>query len=73
MLMNTRKEESGIILIGIFLLLTLLIFGFVVVNSISKSREAEQVRESAGDALDAAQDTVDTVNGAREKAKDIVD
>ena len=72
MLMNTRKDESGIILVALLFLLAILIFGFVVINSISKSREADQVRESAGDAINAAQDTVEAVNDVRQKAEDII-
>jgi ArsR family metal-binding transcriptional regulator len=48
------------------------IFGYVVINSISKSREAEQVRESASDVIDSAQDTVDAASDVKDKAEDII-
>ena len=68
MLMDIRKDESGIIIIALLFILAILIFGFVVFNSVTKSREAEQVKESAGDVIDSAQDTVDAANNARERA-----
>ncbi len=72
MLMNTRKDESGIIVIAVLFLLAILVFGFVVINSISKSREAEQVKDSAGEVIDTAKDTVDAANDLRDQAEDII-
>lgn len=72
MLMNIRKNESGIIFIALLFLVTILIFGYVVINSISKSREAERVRESAGSAIESAQDAADSVNDVRQKAENLV-
>ncbi len=70
--MNTRKDESGIILIALLFIIVVFVFGYVVINSISKSREAKQVQESASDVIDNAQDTVDAANDVRERAGDII-
>ena len=72
MLMNTRKDESGIIMIALLLLLAVLIFGYVVINSVSRSREAEQVKDSASDVIDAAKDTVENANEVRKSAEDLI-
>jgi len=71
--MNTRKEESGIILLALMFIVAIGILGYVVINSISRSREADRVRESATEAIDAAKDTVDTVNDVKGRAEDIID
>ena len=72
MLMKTRDEESGIILIGFLFMIVLVLLGYVVVNSISKSREADQVRESASDVIDAAQNAAETVNGVRNDTQNLL-
>lgn len=72
MLMNTRKQESGIILIALLFVVVIAIFGYVVINSISKSREADQIKDTTGDAIESANDAVDSVNDAADKANNLI-
>ena len=74
--MNSRKNEQGVIMLAFLFFIVLLLLGFVVVRSISKSSEAEQVRETTGDVIESAQDAADTFNDAqdtvREQAGDLI-
>lgn len=69
---NKQSDESGIILVVVLFAAALMIFGYVVINSISKSREAEQIKDSATDAVEAVNSSVDAVNDVRDKASELL-
>lgn len=45
--MEKNKSESGIILIGLLFLVVLIMLGYVVFNSVTKSREARQAEATS--------------------------
>ena len=72
MLMAKKSEQSGIIIVALLLIAALMIFGYVVINSVSKSREADQIKDTATDAIEAAKDSVDAVNKAKDQAEELI-
>lgn len=63
--MTKSRDESGIIIVILLFAVALMIFGYVIINSLSKSREAEQIKDSANGAAEV-------VNEAKTKAQDII-
>ena len=71
-LRDQKPEESGFIILLILFLITVAIFGVLAFNAITKSREAEVIRDSAGEVIDTAKQSVDAVNEAKEKAEQLI-
>lgn len=61
-MIHKRSDEDGIILIVLLFIVVLVAFGYVVFNSITKSKEAEQVRDAASDTVEAAEEAVNQIN-----------
>lgn len=49
------SEESGVIIVILVFILALMVFGYVAINNISKSREANQIKDSATDVVEDAE------------------
>ncbi len=69
---NHKNEQSGIIIIFLLFAIAIMIFGYVVINSIIESKRANQVKDSATQVIDTAKDSVDAVNQAKDKAQSLI-
>ena len=53
-----KNDESGIIVVAVVFLIAVLVFGYVAFRSISRSRQADEVQDSASEVIDKAKDLV---------------
>ena len=49
------SNQSGVIFVILVFVVSLMVFGYVAINNIAKSREANQLKDSASEAVDTAE------------------